>query len=151
MVNLESDTKIKKIVVNPGGGKAKNFGYNGMFSILDYNTGSLVLVDDEATITANTKDGVNLKANNDGLIVNVVGDLTGGSSAIGVAAEYVENNVNTIAAVVDIDKDTATGKYAVRQNADEATNLGKLVDKFLTNEQKDKRIISFNYFNFFQL
>ena len=130
-VSLKADTDIKRVLVNLGGSVAGNFGFTGMFTGVEGKTNSFVVVDDEATLYAKNKDGVTLTADNDALIVNVLGGLTMGSTAIGASVGSVNNAMNTVAAVADNDKD------ATRATGSEAETLNTLLNNFLNDEQKN--------------
>lgn len=129
-VSLGADTDIKRVLVNLGGSVGGNIGFTGMFTGVDGKTNSFVVVDDEATLNAKNKNGVTLTADNDALIVNALGGLTMGSTAIGASVGSVNNEMNTVAAVADNDKD------ANRASGSEAEKLNEQLASFLNDEQK---------------
>ena len=157
-VSVAADNDAGQLGLIFSAGKSDKNGFAGSFNIQMGGSNSLVLVDDEAQITA--ANGVTVNANNDYVMTDVVGGLAIGSSKSNVTAgaglALNQMEVNSMAVLADNGKGSSTAetdtdteefakKSAEEQNKIKAENTVIAARKLAAARAKVKKMdASFN-------
>ncbi|WP_231923700.1 hypothetical protein [Gallibacterium salpingitidis] len=147
VVNVNSDNKFMQNNIAFASGKSEGKAFGGLIVIGKGDSNAVAVVDDEAEIKAkdsDTKNEVGIKASNNTIVNNIAAGYRGGEGAavgIGVGIGLYTNN--SIAAIMDIDKD-ASSSYVVNNSLSEeekqavereASALALVLSRLNNNEQ----------------
>ena len=150
-INADSDATEQALIFSAG--KSGANGFSGSINIQTGGSNSLVLVDDEAQITA--ANGVTVGSNNDYVMNNIVGGLaiggSGSNGTVGAGLALNQLDVNSMAVLgdngagasvtaTDTDTEAFKNKSAEKQNEIKAENAVIAARKLAAERAKVKKM-----------
>ena len=152
-VSVGANSDAGQLALIFSAGKSERNGFSGSFNIQTGGSNSLVLVDDEAKITA--ANGVTVGSNNDYVMNNIVGGLAiggaGSNGTVGAGLALNQLDVNSMAvmgdngagastAATDTDTESFKKKSAEEQNEIKAENAVIAARKLAADRAKVKKM-----------
>ena len=152
-VSVGADSDAGQLALIFSAGKSERNGFSGSFNIQTGGSNSLVLLDDEAKITA--ANGVTVGSNNDYVMNNIVGGLAiggaGSNGTVGAGLALNQLDVNSMAvladngkgasiAATDTDTEDFKNKSAEEQNEIKAENAVIAARKLAADRAKVKKM-----------
>lgn len=176
-VNIATDNDVVNIGLVMGGAKTSAQGITGMGNYMGGSSHAQTLVDDDVTLTAQkiwgsitekdengndvthqdyvTKGEVNITADNNAVVVNLVGDVGySEGSAVGVSLGVTDYNIKTLAQLQNLEESDTDGKGSISANSvnvnaytDGVINTLTVAGSASSKEKEDGTVVETNNAN----